>query len=128
MKKWPIILIPLFLYSCSKEVTTDKDDITTRWINDGRTLIIERKGYMIGQITNSSNVYFVELSGTDSFPDLQVSYYEDEQTGLSSTPTTVNRSLLNADGSVTLISYDKKGQVKSEDTPKSVQQVAAPDR
>ena len=107
---------------------TDKDDITTRWINDGRTLIIERKGYIIGQITNASNVYFVELSGTDSFPDLQVSYYEDEQTGLSSTPTAVSRSLLNADGSVTLISYDKNGQVKSEDTKKSVQQDVAPDR
>ena len=128
MKKWPIILIPLFLHSCSKEVKTDKDDITTRWINDGRTLIIERKGYIIGKITNASNVYFVELSGTDSFPDLQVSYYEDEQTGLSSTPTAVSRSLLNADGSVTLISYDKNGQVKSEDTKKSVQQDVAPDR
>jgi hypothetical protein len=118
MKKWTAILILPFFCSCSKEVKTDKDDITTKWTDDGKTLIIERKGQKIGQITNVSNAYFVELSGTDSFPDLQVSYYEDEKTGLSPIPTSVNRSFLQDDGSVILISYDDEGKIKSVDKNK----------
>ena len=118
MKTIPMIVIPLFLCCCGKENEPDKKDITTRWTEDGHTMIIEREGQKIGQITNASNVYFVELSGSDSFPDLQASYYEDDKTGLSSIPTAVTRSFLNDDGSVTLISYDEQGEIKSRDTTK----------
>ena len=59
MKKLPMILIPLFLCCCGKEEEPDNKDITTRWTEDGRTMIIEREGKKIGQITNASNGYFV---------------------------------------------------------------------
>ena len=48
-----------------------------------KTMTIKRKRLASASFQNASNACYIQLSGTDAFPDVSVTYYEDGSTELA---------------------------------------------
>ena len=77
------------------------------------------KGLPIASFRNISSACYIELSGTDAFPDVSVTYREDEFTELAPAPENIMLAWKQGDGpQIKLVAYDSTGnQVSSTELP-----------
>jgi hypothetical protein len=119
MKPYLIIVVFLALLSCGKKPHTDQDDLVSEWSQDGKTMTIKRKGLPIASFRNISNACYIQLSGTDVFPDVSVTYREDESTELAPAPENIMLAWMQGDGTqIKSVAYDSDGnQMESDKSP-----------
>jgi len=114
MKLPAILFSVVFLVSCNKQTHKDQDDLKTKWSEDGKIMIIERKGVQIAAIRNGSNACFIEISGGDSVPDVSASYFEDTNS-LESAPENIVLSWKETNGLMKIIAYDQNGNIETSE-------------
>ncbi len=111
MKIISTILGVTLLAACDKKPHTDRDDLVTEWSQDGKVMMVKRKGVMIASFRNTSNACFIELSGPDALADATVSYYECDSTSGGAERKNIVLGWSQNDGTMKTVAYDSDGNI-----------------
>lgn len=115
MKIISTILGIMLLVACDKKPHTDRDDFVTEWSQDGKVMMVMRKGVMIASFRNTSNACFIELSGPDGLADATLSYYEGDSTSGGAEQKNIVLGWRQNDGKMKTIAYDSNGNIVPPD-------------
>ena len=99
------------LVACDKKPHTDRDDLVTEWSQDGKVMMVIRKGVMIASFRNASNACSIDLSGPDGLADTAISYYEGDTTSGGSERKNIVLAWSQNDGSIKTVAYDNEGNI-----------------
>ena len=111
MKPYLILLGVTLLQSCGDRSHKDKNTLLSKWSDDGKTMMVMRKGMMIATIRDSTGACFVELFGPDGKADASVSYYERDSVNRPEERKNIVLIWSRNDGTTKTVAYDSDGNL-----------------